>query len=62
MNVGLPNTILVIRQDSAFLADASPQKMASNEIQNSNNLVISELNKKLEQYTFDTIEIFRKNN
>lgn len=59
---GLPNTILVIRQDSAFLADASQQKMASNEIQNSNNLVISELNKKLEQYTFDTIEIFRKNN
>lgn len=61
MNVGLPNTLLVIRQDSAFLADASQQKMASNEIQNSNNLVISELNKKLEQYTFDTIEIFRKN-
>ena len=53
MNVGLPNTLLVIRQDSAFLADASQQKMASNEIQNSNNLVISELNKKLQQYTFE---------
>ena len=26
MNVGLPNTLLVIRQDSAFLADASQQK------------------------------------
>lgn len=62
MNVGLPNTLLVIRQDSAFLADASQQKMASNEIQNSNKFVISELNKKLEQYTFDTVEIFRRNN
>ena len=60
MNVGLPNTILVIRQDSAFLADASQQKMASNEIQNSNNLVISELNKKLEQYTFETENIYKE--
>ena len=57
---GLPNTILVIRQDSAFLADASQQKMANNEIQNSNNLVISELNKKLEQYTFETENIYKE--
>ena len=60
MNVGLPNTLLVIRQDSAFLADASQQKMANNEIQNSNNLVISELNKKLEQYTFETENIYKE--
>ncbi|UBB90392.1 DUF389 domain-containing protein [Candidatus Kaistella beijingensis] len=57
---GLPNTILVIRQDSAFLADASQQKIASNEIQNSNNLVISELNKKLEKYTFETENIYKE--
>ena len=60
MNVGLPNTLLVIRQDSAFLADASQQKMASNQIQNSNNLVISELNKKLEQYTFETENTYKE--
>ena len=56
--LGLPNTKLIIRQDSAFLADASAKKMVDNEVDNSNTKLISDLKSKIERYSFQTQNLY----
>jgi uncharacterized hydrophobic protein (TIGR00271 family) len=58
--LGLPNTRLIIRQDSAFLADASTKKIADNEIDNDRSRLISELNASVEKYSFRTENLFKE--
>ena len=57
---GLPNTQLIIRQDSAFLADASAKKIANNEIDNDRSKLISELNASVKKYTFQTENLYKE--
>ena len=57
---GLPNTQLIIRQDSAFLADASAKKIANNEVDNDRTKLISELNASVEKYTFRTENLYKE--
>lgn len=56
--LGLPNTRLIIRQDSAFLAEASTKKIANNEIDNDFSKVIAELNASVDRYSFKTDNLF----
>ena len=56
--LGLHNTKLIIRQDSAFLADASSKKMANNEVDNSNTKLISDLQSKIQRYSFQTENLY----
>ncbi|AZI66681.1 DUF389 domain-containing protein [Kaistella daneshvariae] len=58
--LGLPNTRLIIRQDSAFLAEASTKKIANNEIDNDFSKVIAELNASVDRYSFKTDNLFRE--
>ena len=55
---GLLNTRLIIRQDSAFLADASNQKLADNEAEKGNSTLIRELNNKIDNYTLQSENIY----
>lgn len=55
---GLPNTRLIIRQDSAFLADASTKKIANNEIDNKFSKVIADLNASVQRYSFNTDNLY----
>ncbi len=59
-NLGLPNTKLIIRQDSAFLADASAKKIANNEIDNDQSKLISDLNASVARYTFRTDNLYKE--
>lgn len=59
-SLGLPNTKLIIRQDSAFLADASTKKIANNEVDNARSALISDLNSKVERYSFQTDNLFKE--
>ena len=59
-NLGLPNTKLIIRQDSAFLADASSKKIANNEIDNDQSKLISDLNASVAKYTFRTDNLYKE--
>ena len=58
--LGLSNTRLIIRQDSAFLADASAKKIANNEIENTNSKLISDLNAKIQRYSFQTDNLYKE--
>ncbi|KIA82834.1 membrane protein [Kaistella solincola] len=58
--LGLPNTRLIIRQDSAFLAEASTKKIANNEIENDFSNVIAELNASVDRYSFKTDNLFNE--
>ena len=58
--LGLPNTKLIIRQDSAFLADASTKKIANNEIDNDQARLISELNASVKRYSFRTDNLYKE--
>ncbi len=55
---GLEGMQLVIRQDSAFLADASAQKVQNNEISTAANPIVTELSAKLQRYSFSTENIY----
>ena len=58
--LGLLNTKLIIRQDSTFLADVSSKKIANNEIDNTNTKLISDLNSKVERYSFQTENLYKE--
>lgn len=58
--LGLPNTKLIIRQDSAFLADASTKKIANNEVDNARSALISDLNSKIARYSFQTDNLYKE--
>ena len=60
VGLGLPNTQLIIRQDSAFLAEASTKNIANNEVDNARRALISDLNAKLERYTFQTENLYKE--
>ncbi len=49
----IDNTQIVIRQDSAFLANARAQTLETNEIPDKSAAIISELRGVVEKYTFD---------
>lgn len=53
---GLENTKLIIRQDSAFLAKAATN--TNNEVENDASKVASELNAKIERYSFNTDNLY----
>lgn len=53
---GIKNTKLIIRQDSAFLAQAS--KIPNNEAANDATKIATELNAKIDQYVFRTENLF----
>lgn len=53
---GISNTKLVIRQDSAFLANAS--KIENNEAANDAAKIAAELNARIDRYTFNTDNLF----
>ena len=55
----LENTQIIIRQDSAFLANATNKTEAANEITSqNNNTIITELNRQINKYSFKTDNIF----
>ena len=54
----LDNTQIIIRQDSAFLANASTKNEATNEITTQSNTIITELNRQINKYSFKTDNIF----
>ena len=58
--LGLPNTQLIIRQDSAFLADASTKNFANNEVDNAKSALISDLSSKVERYSFKTENLYKE--
>ena len=58
--LGLLNTKLIIRQDSTFLADVSSKKIANNEVDNNNSKLISDLNSKVERYSFQTENLYKE--
>lgn len=58
--LGLLNTKLIIRQDSTFLADVSSKKIANNEVDNTNSKLISDLNLKVERYSFQTENLYKE--
>ena len=58
--LGLLNTKLIIRQDSTFLADVSSKKIANNEVDNTNSKLISDLNSKVERYSFKTENLYKE--
>lgn len=58
--LGLRNTRLIIRQDSAFLADVSTKKIANNEVDHSQAKLIAELNAKVDRYTFQTDNLYEE--
>ncbi|QOW10670.1 DUF389 domain-containing protein [Kaistella flava (ex Peng et al. 2021)] len=60
ISLGLPNTKLIIRQDSAFLADASAKKIANNEIDDARSNLISDLNAKVDRYSFQTENLYKE--
>ncbi len=61
--LGLLNTKLIIRQDSAFLADVSTKKIMNNEIDNNTRSeLISDLNAKIERYSFRTENLYQEAN
>lgn len=53
---GLENTKLIIRQDSAFLANAN--KIQNNEAGNDAAKIAAELNAKIDRYTFNTENLY----
>lgn len=58
--LGLTGTRLIIRQDSAFLADASNKKLANNEIDDDRIRIISDLNASIEKYSFRTENLYKE--
>ena len=58
--LGLLNTKLIIRQDSTFLADVSSKKISNNEVDNTNSKLISDLNSKVERYSFKTENLYKE--
>ncbi len=59
-SLGLLNTKLIIRQDSAFLADVSTKKIANNEVDNTKSKLISDLNSKVDRYSFQTENLYKE--
>lgn len=55
--LGITNTELVIRQDSAFLAEASSQKLPMNE-KDITSPLITELSTQLKSHTFDVSNVY----
>ncbi|WP_332026092.1 hypothetical protein, partial [Kaistella sp.] len=55
---GITDTRLVIRQDSAFLAQAA--KIKSNEVATDASRVAAELNAKMDRYIFKTENLYRE--
>lgn len=58
--LGLPNTRLIIRQDSAFLADASTKNIANNEVDHAKSTLINDLSLKVERYSFKTENLYKE--
>lgn len=54
----IENTQLIIRQDSAFIANETAKNSASNEVEDQSAAIISELNNKVKKYTFKTENIY----
>jgi len=54
----IENTQIIIRQDSAFLANATIKNAETNEISAQSAAAISELNREIKKYTFKTDNIF----
>lgn len=54
----IENTRVIIRQDSAFLANATTKNAASNEVEDQSKAIISELTNEVQKYTFKTENIF----
>ena len=59
-NYDILNTQIIIRQDSAFLANAANKTEITNEITSQSNTIIAELNKQLNKYSFKTDRIFQE--
>lgn len=57
-NYNIENTKLIIRQDSAFIANETAKTSASNEVADQSAAIIKELNNKVKKYTFQTSNIF----
>lgn len=54
----IDNTQIIIRQDSAFLANATKTVESTNEITDQSNTIIAQLKRQLDTYTFKTDNIF----
>jgi len=58
-NYNIDNTQIIIRQDSAFLANAANKTESANEITSqANNTIVTELNRQINKYSFKTDNIF----
>lgn len=54
----IENTQIIIRQDSAFLANAAKTTESANEITSQSSAIITELNRQINRYSFKTDNIF----
>ena len=54
----IENTQVIIRQDSAFLANATTKNAENNEVADQSTAIISDLNNRVNKYTFKTENIF----
>lgn len=57
-NYKIENTQVVIRQDSAFLANATTKNSETNEVVDQSSAIISELNNRIQKFTFKSENIF----
>lgn len=57
-NYKIEGTQVIIRQDSAFLANATTKNLQTNEVTDQTNAIIAELNNQVKKYSFETQNLF----